>query len=78
MQQHGSKYLPPNPTPPHHTYDTCGWVKRSNATFSEHDHVAYRINWNATCSKMKGNILLADSPDPGGGGQRSKLNFFRT
>ena len=35
MQQHGSNYILPG-----------GGSKGPNSTFSEHDHVAYRIKWN--------------------------------
>ena len=59
MQQHGSKYLPADPLPPH----APDSVNRS--TFSEHGHVAYQIKGNHECSNMVANILQADPPSPG-------------
>ena len=56
---------PPSPDP---------WVKRSNLTFVEHNHVAYQIKGNRECSNMVANILPA-APSPI---RRSKFNFSRT
>ena len=74
MAKHGSIYFarrpPPTPT------DPGGGVKMSKLTFSKHGHVAYQLKWNHKCSVMVANISPADPQGPGG--QRLKLNFFRT
>ena len=57
-----------------HPPSPYSWVKRSNLTFAEHDHVAYQIKGNHECSNMVANILPA-APSPF---RRSKFNFFRT
>ena len=75
MQQHGSKYFARRPPiPPTLGMGSVG----QNSTFSEHGHVAYQIKENQECSNMVANNLLADTPNPGDGVNRSKFNFFRT
>ena len=55
---------PPSPYP---------WVKRSNLTFAEHDHVAYQIKGNHECSNMVANILPAAPLSP----QKVKIQLFQ-
>ena len=62
MQQHGRKNFACRPAPT--TNDPGVGVKRSNSTFSEHGHVAYRIKGNHECSIMVANILPAPPPTP--------------
>ena len=51
---------PPPPTPDPR-------VKRSNLTFAEHDHVAYKFKVNCECSNVVANILPAAPPLPSEG-----------
>ena len=57
--------------------------KDQNSIFSEYGRVAYQIKGYDTCSNMVANILPTyppprPPPEPGGGINRSKFNFFRT
>ena len=74
MQQHGSKYVPADPSP--RPWDG---VKRFKLIFfSEHGQFAYQIKGNHL-SNMVANILPADHPLRHWiGVRRSKFNFFRT
>ena len=77
MQHHGSKYLPPDPP------STLGMGSiGQNSTFSEHGHVAYRLNGTSKCSNIVANFLPADhtpshSPhDPRGKGSKAQNSTF--
>ena len=47
-------------------------------TFSQHGHVLYQIKENPECNNMVANILLAESPNTGGGAKRSIFSYYTT
>ena len=59
MHQHGSIFLPIDPSP-----DPEMGSKGQNSTASEQGHVAYQIKGNAECSNIQAHILSLHAPRP--------------
>ena len=70
VQQHGSKKMPADPSPP----PTLG-VKRLKFNFFRKKHVAYQIKGNRQCRNMVANILPAAPHPPPNPLRRSKFIF---